>query len=193
MDAGFRRMRIFLGLVLTVLTAHLIFGDHPWEEGIPEREAEGKPIRPVDYWVSYGYWVAAFVTVVVASLLATQRRWFDARPPVERLATLPPIEAPTRAWLVAVVAAALVGAAIGAPRLGHSLWVDENYSVARSIHGSYQVDDDGALDFDEVKLRNTFWEYRKPNNHVFHSLLVRMSIGAWRPSRHRTTCARRNR
>ncbi|MCP3985692.1 MAG: hypothetical protein GY723_14980 [bacterium] len=172
-------MRIALGTILLVLVLHLIFGDHPWEEGAVDRRPNGKPIRPIDLWIAYGYWVAAAVTVVTATLLVTARFWFDRLPAPERPDLAPPAR-PSKWVIGAVLLAVLTGIAAGAPRMDDSLWDDELYNVRRSIWGGYVEDPrDGQLEAKAVKLRDTFWYYRKPNNHVVHSLLARASLSAW--------------
>ncbi len=174
-----RPMRIFLGSVLLVLVAHLLFGDQPWEEGVARREAEGNPIRPVDLWVTYGYWVAAANAVIVALALLALRHWFDRRTaPVREDLAAPP--RPSRAVLWLSAAAVLAGVGIAVPRLDQSLWDDEVYNVKRSIAGGYFHGPDGELEYRKVKLRSSFWYYRKPNNHVPHTLLARLSVGVHR-------------
>ncbi len=173
-----RPMQIALGVILLVLVAHLIFGDHPWVPGEVERHADGRPVRPVDLWVAYGYWVAAGVAAVTALLLATTRFWFDRREPPERPDLAPPAR-PSR-WIVAGVGlAVLAGVGAGLPRLDDSLWDDEVYNVRRAIWGGYFDDGEGQLEAKGIKLRDSFWYYRKPNNHVVHTLLARASLTVW--------------
>lgn len=172
-------MRIALGVILLVLVLHLIFGDHPWVEGAYDRRANGRPNDPIDLWIAYGYWVAAGVAVVTATLLATAHLWFDRLPPPERPDFAPPPR-PSRWVIGAVLLAVLTGIAAGSPRMDESLWDDELYNVRRSIWGSYvEHPRTGQLEARPVKLRDTFWYYRKPNNHVVHSLLARASLSVW--------------
>ena len=172
-------MRIALAAILLVLVLHLIFGDQPWQEGAFDRRPDGRPIRPIDLWIAYGYWVAAGVAAVTAALLATAHLWFDRLDPPQRPDLVPPPR-PSRWVIGAVLLAVLTGIAAGAPRMDDSLWDDEIYNVRRSIWGSYLEDPrDGQLEAKAVKLRDTFWYYRKPNNHVVHSLLARASLSVW--------------
>lgn len=173
-----RPMRVALVVILLVLVAHLIFGDHPWEEGAFDVDADGKPIRPVDLWVAYGYWVAAGVALVTAALLASVPLWFDRRAAPERPELAAPGR-PSRFVVGAVLLAVVTGIAAGAPRMDDSLWDDELYNVRRAIWGGYFEDRDGQLEAKSVKLRDTLWYYRKPNNHVVHSLLARASLSVW--------------
>ncbi|MBW2394678.1 MAG: hypothetical protein JRG95_10445, partial [Deltaproteobacteria bacterium] len=65
--------RVVLGVAFVVLLVILVTGDP--REGIPERLAEGKALRPKDYWRTWG-WVFSLVNLGgVAVLLATARRW----------------------------------------------------------------------------------------------------------------------
>lgn len=169
-----RPMKIFLGLLLFVLVLHLIIGDHPWTDGVQKRERLGEPIRPKDLWVSYGYWWSAFNAVIVTAALLTFRRWFDRLPAPVR----PDLAAPRRPSKIALALAGLavvVGMGMAIPRLGHSMWDDEQYNLRRSTWGGYKFKD-GQYQRDRVKWRDTFWEYRKPNNHVFHTILSRLSL-----------------
>ncbi|MBW2244268.1 MAG: hypothetical protein JRH01_19980 [Deltaproteobacteria bacterium] len=174
-----RPMVIALGVILLVLVLHLVLGDHPWEEGAVDRRPNGKPIRPIDLWIAYGYWVAAGVAVVTTALLATVHLWFDRLPAPERVDLAPPPR-PSKWVIGAVLLAVLTGIAAGAPRMDESLWDDELYNVRRSIWGGYVEDPrDGQLEAKAVKLRDAFWYYRKPNNHVVHTLLARASVSVW--------------
>ncbi len=171
-------MQIFLGIMLLILVIHLIFGDHPWEDGIVKRERRGENIRPVDLWISYGYWVAAVNTVIFAGALYTVRRWFDRHPAPLREALAPPARPPR--WALALAGLAVVaGIGIAVPRMNQSLWDDEVYSVKKAVWGGYIHDYKGELKLRKVRLRDTFWYYRKPNNQVPHSILARASLSVW--------------
>lgn len=169
-----RPMKIFLGLLLFVLVLHLIIGDHPWTDGVQKRERLGEPIRPKDLWVSYGYWLSAFNAVVVTAALLTFRRWFDRLPAPVRSDLAAP-RRPSKIALALAGLAVVVGMGMAIPRLGHSLWDDEQYNVRRSTWGGYKFKD-GEYQRDRIKWRDTLWEYRKPNNHVFHTILARISL-----------------
>ncbi len=177
-SSSFRPMQVLLGAVVLAGVLHLIFGHHPWSHGVAKQLAKGRPIRPVDLWVSYGYWVVAVETVVAGVLLATVRRWFDRDAAPTDPALAPPPR-PRRLGVALVGAAVLAGVFAGLPRMDQSLWDDEVYNVRRSIWGGYFRGPDGQLEAREVELRDSLWYYRKPNNHVFHTLLARATLSIW--------------
>src|SRR5690606_39114004 len=74
----------------------------------------------------------------------------------------------------------LACAAVNAPRLAHSLWDDEEYTLRRIVLGSYRVNDKGEPKLKEVPWSDTFWYYGKPNNHFLNSISARLSNSAWR-------------
>jgi hypothetical protein len=175
-----RRVDAALVLLLLALLAHLAFGGNPWADGIAERIRKGHEVRPVDYAVTYGWWMALVNALVVAGLLATRKRWLEpGRVP----------EAPTRrgsrsrvaTWFGLLVAGAVVvGAGLAAPRLDDSLWGDEEWTVRRAIDGTWATGESGEIIYQRVGWRETFFDLRKPSNHVGYCVLARLSLGAWR-------------
>ena len=55
-DPALFRLRLFLVVVLVVLLGIVLSGNPA--EGVPERLAEGKTPRGIDYWRSHGWWAA---------------------------------------------------------------------------------------------------------------------------------------
>jgi hypothetical protein len=176
--AGWRARRV-LWFVLVILVGYLVFGDNPWHDGIAERLREGKRPRGYDYWITYGYWVVAAEALLLALLLRFHRLWRApgdaprcpefARPE----ARLHPI-----GWLLVVLAIA-TSASLAFTRLHQSLWDDEETSAHSYIAGYYDVSDEGELHFHEPDLRQTFFWYRSPNNHIVHNLIARIFHAAW--------------
>lgn len=77
-------------------------------------------------------------------------------------------------------------AAMGSMRLNHDLWDDEEYTLRRFVQGGYRAvksADDGSVEFHEFGMGRTFHDYRKPNNHILHSILARLSVTIWKPFR----------
>ncbi|MCP5060742.1 MAG: hypothetical protein GY937_28940 [bacterium] len=176
-DSRERRVRAVLLLLLVAVIVHLVTGDNPWNDGIAKRVRNGDPIRPIDYSITYGWWMAAVNAAVLGCLLATHRRWLGATvslAPARRGRTTP-------RWFAPVVAGAVLATAfLAAPRLDDSLWGDEEWTVYRAIDGRYVKSAEGEIEFERVKWRDTFFDYRKPSNHVGFSVLSRLSLGAWR-------------
>ena len=63
--------------------------------------------------------------------------------------------------------------------MNHGFVHDEEYSARRVIAGPYKVGQDGAVFIKEPEWKETLYYYRKPNNHVLHSVLARLCWTAW--------------
>jgi len=178
-DPSGARTRNVLWILLVLLIAYLVFGDNPWEDGIAERVQEGKRIRPIDYWVTYAYPVVAANALILGLLLRFHRLWRApgdaprcpefARPQ----ARLHPV-----GWVLVALAIA-TSASLAYPRLYQSLWDDEETSARTAIAGAYYLDDEGDLRFRKSHLRDTFFSYRSPNNHIVHNLIARTFHSVW--------------
>ena len=83
-------------------------------------------------------------------------------------------------WPV-VFGAALAMITMTLPRLGQSLWDDEETSLRFSILGRYlRVQPDGQPKFHQASWLETLFYYKQPNNHVLHNILSRVSNSTWR-------------
>jgi hypothetical protein len=171
-------VRAVLGAVLLGLVLHLLIGDKPWDPEISERFYSGKG-RPIDLARVYRWWISLANAALVAGLWLTAPRWLGPRE-----APLDPALAPPRARLrgFGVLVAAAIGCAavLAWPRLEFSLWDDEAYTVFHYIGGGYQHDAEGRLEPRTVKWRDSLLYTKWPNNHVPHTILARLSLGAWR-------------
>jgi len=179
-DPALYRVRALLILTLAVLAVRLIAGDTPWTGGIAERIATGDNIRPIDFVRTYGWWAAVGNAILATVLLATARRWLTRGDPVEVAELAPPAGVPRRAFWLLVAAAVVTCGVLGHPRLSFSLWDDEITTVRRALDGYYTRDDSGELYFFEARWRDTFWQYREPNNHVPFTILSRLTLAGWR-------------
>ncbi|MCP3984327.1 MAG: hypothetical protein GY723_08050 [bacterium] len=168
------RVRVVLGVVLVALLVWVATGDP--REGIPERLAEGKWLRPKDYWRTWGWVFAAVNLAPVAVLLATARRWLGRGAVIPEVATFARPDKPGRAFAVLVALAVLLGAGLAAPRLGQSLGEDEDQNLRQSIHGEWVPDGQGGYEERLVGLGDALRYYPGPNNHVAHSMLAHASI-----------------
>ena len=70
-------------------------------------------------------------------------------------------------------------ALLGFPRLSQSLWADEEYCVRRCVLGGYRVQEDGTVELKKLPWKSTLWNYTT-TNHIFQSILARLSHSAWR-------------
>lgn len=174
-----RRVRIALGVVLAALLIRLLFGHDPWHGGIVARLAEGKDVRPKDYWATYGWWAALACAPFAAALLATARRWVPGRAPVSRGLAPPP--GPSTWVVVAVAVAVVAGGWLALPRLSQSLWQDEDKTARSYVAGAYLPTEDGELHFwsrhwgDAVR-----YDRWGPNNFIGFSVAAKASTGLWR-------------
>lgn len=172
------RAQAGLALLLFALVLHLLTAPYPWRHGVGERLAEGKPLRPLDWVRTYGWWASAGNALLVAALLASLRRWLGPAEPPPHPALATPGRAPAWFW-VAVAAATATSAALAWPRLDFGWAPDEEATVVRYIDGSYERRERG-LAFESVTWEDTFWNARTPNNHVPLSVLSRLSLALWR-------------
>jgi len=159
--------RLILGVLFLACVVFLVLGKKPWS--IPALD------RIQDYAACFSWWAAALNLVPLTVLLFTVNRWAVPLP----LAADPPPAVPG-SWGRAMVAAMLAFAVLAGMRLPTSLWDDEEYAVRRAILGTYKVKDDGSVRLKELPWAHTFWYYTKPTNHVFQSILARLSLSTWR-------------
>ncbi len=160
--------------------AWLIKAEKPWAGHIAERVAEGKPLRFRDHVIQGAWYGTAFNTVAAFALLVSLPLWMRVGNPSPVLRCCS--GSAGRAILVAVVAAVVVGAVLRLPRMSHSLWNDEEYTLRRYVHG-YQKESaiaPGTLEFDAVSWQETLALNRGANNHIVFSVLARISLAAWR-------------
>ena len=91
--------------------------------------------------------------------------------------------APPRAWTLIfyLLLLVIIGVAgwMRAPRLDHSLWNDEEYSLRRYVWGYQKVRTDDTLKLDRVTWPETFFYNRGANNHIPHSITSRLALEIW--------------
>jgi hypothetical protein len=163
------RWRAALGLVFGVLVVCLVVWDRPWELSVHT------PLRPKEALHLFGWWAAAANALGVLFLMVVCPWW--ASPPQAVSAPVRPVCAPVPRVFLPVVAAAVVFTAVtGWQRLDQSLWDDEEYTLRRAVLGSYDLDE--PLRFKPVDWNTTLSYYKKPGNHVLHSILARVSLHA---------------
>ena len=173
-------MQKVLWSLLVILVVYAVVGDKPWSGGLVERAEEGKNARPIDYWVTYAYWVIVADAFLLAMLLRFEHLWHRPGPTPRCQEFAPPETRLHRfGWLLVALAIA-TSATLAYPRLEFSLWDDEENTVRNSVAGYYYLDDDdGSLRYHKAGLRDTLFSYSAPNNHIVHNLVARAVTKAW--------------
>lgn len=160
--------RILLGISIVICLIVLLVAKKPWTF----REVD----KIQDFALFWSWWAAALNLIPLSILFVTASRWMS---PLPALPEAPQSAFPKGAsW--AIGAAMLVFAILAGCRLPTSLWDDEEYAVRRAILGTYRVKEDGTVRLRELPWSHTFWYYTKPTNHVFQSILARVSLSTWR-------------
>lgn len=125
-------------------------------------------------------WFGGLAALAGAAVLFTTARWW-LRPSMTTSA-YHPSETPRWFWPL-VAAAVLCTAVMGAMRLGHDFWADEELTVRMFVQGSYKPEpgaQDGSVIFKEFGAGRAFHHYALPNNHILHSVLARTSVSIWK-------------
>lgn len=186
-----RVAQITLLVLLAIFLAVLVFAPKPWNIETILRVNLGLGLLLRDH-VAQGVWSgAAFGFVVALLMLATVDLWVGSKKPIgvpeairnrvrSRLGK-------KKAGLLVLVAAVGMGAAgIAAyPRLFHSLWGDEDYTVRLHLLGHYKRDvnkpgfEDGRPFFRRLSWRDTAFGYRTTNNHFLYTIVGRVCLETW--------------
>lgn len=166
-----RAVLIGFCLLAAVCFVWLLVVKKPWEIVVPAGKETSVPFCVAIYeW----YGVAVFA-VGILGLGLTACWWLKPRP------VSPPPEPPrSPRWFWPVVLSAIVfSAGINGPRLTAGFWDDEEYSMRRSIAGTFRASDDGTVKFKQIPWRDTLFYYQKPNNHILNSVFARVANSAW--------------
>lgn len=138
-------------------------------------------------WLPVAFWIGAGLFLIAAAAV----RWLEKAPGPEAQTGQPAPDASCGKSLSGrlcggiVLIAMIVAGLRCAPRLHHSLWLDEEFSMRHFIVGEYKAapgQPDAALRWNEVTLSETLWNYNTPNNHGLFSLLARLSHGGAKKS-----------
>lgn len=177
-----RIARIALFAVLALLLFFLLAVTPPWEiPGGPDFfEGEGEDHRGLRDNIRIGLWWAALLNTGLAlALLATLRLWIR---PTEATSRVGARSRTTPVVIGLVLLACCLSFFLRLPLASKSLWWDEGWTVRRVVVGGYDVRAGGAEPgaFQAADLRDTFFNYQKPTNHVLFTISAAASTGVWK-------------
>lgn len=167
-----------IALVLLASLTHVVRGTKPWDRHITQKIAQGTRFHAKDYGIIGVWWGCVATSVISSALLLGMRAWMPRRDTVSKVSRPAPAS-PGRVWLLALGVVIAIGAAERIPRLGQSLWNDEEYAMRRFAHGSWEQKN-GAWRFDPVTWDDTLFEDFNGNNHVLNSFVTRCALNVWR-------------
>lgn len=166
---------LMLGLLITFTQV-----DRPVkaEREADKRQMEGRS-TPMKYmapaWLWRGLRADLVVAAVLVGLTPLAIRRFSKQRPDRRIAS-PRLSAIEWAGIVAAVA---IFAGSGAPRLGYSLWGDEEYAAGKFVADQVDVADDGKVSITPTPWVETLWNYWRPTNHMGFTVLSRLTHDAF--------------
>jgi hypothetical protein len=126
----------------------------------------------------YSFWAGALNLGLLAVLIWTAHWWAHTGDPVDSQTTRRQ-RLSIFFWLGVIGAMALAGI-LSSKRLNFGLAHDEDLSARRAIIGEYKLASDGSVLPPRLKWQHTFFDYRKPTNHVLYSVLARCAWTTWR-------------
>lgn len=178
-----RANTVLLGVLLTALIGGLVFlldAEKPWKGQVQKRLSRGQDLQ-LGELVSAGLWIAALIGVVaLAGLLATHRWWLPRPHDHAQASRKNPVGLPRQSWWFPLLTLLAMGLCLwqGLPRLGHSLWNDEEYAIRRYVHGEWE-ERGGSWEFDPASWRETLFLNRQGNNHLLNSVFMRAANAVW--------------
>jgi hypothetical protein len=167
--------RLTAALFLVLLTT-LMLVDRPTkiEKRIIERqEVQGKE-APTHWLVPVWLWRGLAVNTALAAVLVVltplaRRSVFGGKPP----APTPSVPFSSREKMLLAASIFLLGAS-SAPRLGHSLWGDEEYAMKTYIAPEIVKTAEGGVQLKPRSWVDTLWDYQRPTNHIGFTVLARL-------------------
>lgn len=167
--------RVTAALFLVLCTTLLVV-DRPVkiEKRIAERLALQGKDAPTHWLVPVWLWRGlALNTALAAALVAltplARRPAFPGTPPPAP--AVPPF---SRREKYLLAASLILLAASTAPRLGHSLWGDEEYCMKAYIAPEATRLADGSVTLEPRPWMTTLWDYQRPTNHIGFTVLARL-------------------
>jgi hypothetical protein len=168
------RYRVALSAISLGLGAWLaVVSDKPWEFDLTQA-ASWNLGKIVSF---YSFWAGAFNLGLLGILIWTAPWWAagEVRRNSERMLR----RSLSSVFWIGVIGAMIFVGALACQRLNFGLAHDEDLSARRAIVGEYIITEDGSVLPPQLKWRNTFFDYRKPTNHVLYSVLARSAWTGW--------------
>lgn len=168
--------RLFFAAAAAAFSLLLILQPPPWRVLAEAGGVENFGLTETVYF--WTWWAGLGSIAITLGLFFLAPWWARAAAPEAPAET--PHPSPRWFWPL-VLGAVLACGAIAGPKLTHSLWDDENESLANYSHGKYvREGDEGKVRFKAFPWRRTIFGYNTPNNHIFHNVLSRASNSLWR-------------
>lgn len=162
---------LFLALLTTLLSVQRPV---KMEMRILERQQTLGKTAPTHWLVPVWLWRGLAVNTGLAALLVALTP-LAARPVRSSLSHQAARGEPfTRREKLVIGSSILLLAASTAPRLGHSLWGDEEYAMKTYIAPILKQQDDGTWTFETRPWLTTLWEYARPTNHIGFTVPARL-------------------
>lgn len=171
-----------------VLVLWLVLAEKPWQVHVTQLIEEGGKV-PLEAFVADGLWWGALANLLaVLVLLATARWWSMPMPAAEyprsgtsgRACKAGGVPMRRGVFLAILSCIAVLALVERLPRMGLSLWNDEEYTLRRYVLGYEKLLPDGTLKPDFVSWEETFFFNRGANNHIPFSAAAKLSLSAWR-------------
>jgi len=158
-----------------VLLATLVMVDRPvkLEKRITERrEIQGKD-APTHWLVPVWLWRGLAMNTALAAVLVALTP-LACRPASPTPPAVPPSKPFSRREKALLLASVVLLAASSAPRLGQSLWGDEEYCMKAYIAPEPSQQPDGSVTLEPRPWMTTLWDYQRPTNHIGYVVVARL-------------------
>jgi len=177
------KWRAVLTLAVCVLSVLLVASPKPWGvlSGGGSEPKLGELVR------AYSWWAMAANALLLIVLAGICPWWAGSKSGASTEKVSNP-SIPGWFWPL-VGLAMLISAGFAVQRMNHSLWDDEEYALRRAVLGTYKEGKDGQPALSRLKWQDTLYAYKKPTNHIFYSVLSRLSLDATAPGGRRTSLA----
>lgn len=170
--AKWRTAFALLGLWIIIC---LIIEPKPWDIDLPHEE-----FKIQQFIIFYAWWAMVFNLLVTAALFIICPWWAksETHPPLAA-ASISPARRPAY-FLPLIILSIFIFGFFAGQRLDQSLWDDEEYNLRHSVSGRFKYSEkNDEFKFRETRWRETFYHYNVPNNHILHSIIVRITLRTW--------------